>query len=165
MYIARSSAKSDSSTPFHSSSNIPLIVTRKRVTLSTLPCGIPKSVCLLCEMYPSTLTLIHLLPISSQVNCIILPCIPMFSRSLSVFSLLTLSYAFWTSKKIAVVSSFLLNPSRVFDITSIVLFCFLKSNCLSFILFYFSRYQTSLLFVILLNILQNVFVRLRVCSS
>ena len=38
MYFARSSAKSDPSTPFP---NIPLIVTRKKVTLCTLSCGIP----------------------------------------------------------------------------------------------------------------------------
>ena len=39
MYIARSSVKSDPSTPFPNSPNIPLIVTRKRVTL---PCRISK---------------------------------------------------------------------------------------------------------------------------
>ena len=59
MHIAKSSARSDQSTPFPSSPNIPLIATRRRVTLSTLPYGTPKSVCLLCEMAPPTLNLIH----------------------------------------------------------------------------------------------------------
>ena len=44
MCIARSPAKSDPSTPFPSSPNISLIALRKRVTLSTPSCGIPKSV-------------------------------------------------------------------------------------------------------------------------
>ena len=72
MYIARSSAKSDPSTPFSSSPNIPLIAIRKRVTLITPPCDTSKSVCLFCEMGPHTLTLIHLSPISSLMNSVIL---------------------------------------------------------------------------------------------
>ena len=108
--------------------------TRKRVT--TLPVEFQNlSVCLFCEMYPLTLTLIHLSPISSLMNYIIFPSIPMFSSCYSVFSLLNLSYAFSISKKIIAVFFFFLNPSRIFvvifDIASIVLPCFLKSNCLS----------------------------------
>ena len=68
-----------------------LLVTKKSVTLSTLPCGIPKCVCLLCETDPPTLTLIHLSPINSLMNLNILPCIPIFSSCFSVLSLLTLS--------------------------------------------------------------------------
>ena len=55
------------------------------------------------------------------------------------------------SKKIATVFSFFKNLLRIFvvnfDIASIVLLRFLKPICLSF--FFFSRYQISLLFVIL----------------
>ena len=141
IYIARSSAKRDPSTPFHSSPNIPLIATRKRVTLSTLPCGISKSACLFCGKDPCTLTLIHLSPISSLMNSIILPCIPMFSSCLSVFSLCCHCHMLSLYQR------------------RLLLFCFLKSNCLSSIFFSFSRYQTSLFFVILLNILQSMFVR------
>ena len=68
-----------------------LIATKKKVTLSTPHCGIPKSVCVLFQMDPSILTLIHLLLISSQMNSIILPCIPMFSSCSGVFSLLNMS--------------------------------------------------------------------------
>ena len=57
-YIARSSAKSDPFTSFPSSPNIPLIATWKRVILSTTSCGIPKSVYLFFQVYPSTRTLI-----------------------------------------------------------------------------------------------------------
>ena len=67
IYIAISSAKSDPSTPFPSDPNILLIATRKRVTLNSTPCGIPKSVYLLCEMVPPTL---QLSPISSLMNSI-----------------------------------------------------------------------------------------------
>ena len=118
------------------------------VILITPLCGISNS--LVCEMYPPSLTLIHFLPISSLMNSIILPCIPMFYSCPSVFSVLNLLYAFSISKNIAAVVSFLLNPSRtfviIFDIASIVLICFLKPNCLSSLFLSFSRYQTSLLF-------------------
>ena len=89
MYIARSSAKSDPPTQFPCSPNIPFIATRNRVTLSTPPCGILKWVCLLCKMYPPTLTLFHL-SLISLMNSIILLCIPMFSwyqRGLLLFYL------------------------------------------------------------------------------
>ena len=88
MYIARLSAKGDSSTPLP---NILLIATRKRVMLSIPPCQISRSVCLLCETDPHTFTLIHLSLISYVMNSIILPCIPMFSSSSNVISLFTLS--------------------------------------------------------------------------
>ena len=91
MYISRSSANSDSSTTFPNSSNIPLIATRKGVTLRTPPCGIPKSIYLLCETNPPTLTLIHLSPINYLMNLNILPCIPKFSSCSNVLSLLTMS--------------------------------------------------------------------------
>ena len=126
MYIARSSAKSGPIT----SPNIQLIFTRKKVTLSSPPSGIPKPVYLLSEINFSTLILIHLSPICSLMNSIILPCIPMFSSCSSVFSL---SYAFLISKKIAAAFSFLLNPLRIivviFYIASIALLCFLQLNC------------------------------------
>ena len=124
MYIARSYAKSVLSTPFPKSPNIPLIATRRRVALSTPPCGTPKSVYLFCEMDPPTLTLIHLL--EENYCC------------------------------------FLFSPESIknfFYIASIVFLCFLKPNCLSSIFFSLSRYQTSLLIVILSNILQSIFVR------
>ena len=94
------------STP--SSPNIPLIITKKRVTLSTHLCGIPKSVYLLCEMYPPTLTnqfsdeLHHSSLCSHVFSCFI------------AFCILTLSYNFLISKEIAAVFSFFLNPSRIF---------------------------------------------------
>ena len=44
IYIAKSLAKSDPSTPLPNYPNIPIIATKKRVTLSTPPCEIPKSV-------------------------------------------------------------------------------------------------------------------------
>ena len=88
MYIARSSAKSDPSIPFPNSPN------RKSIMLSICPCGIPRYVCLLCEINPSTLNLIYLSLMSFLINSIILPCIPMFSSCSCVFSLLTLSEAF-----------------------------------------------------------------------
>ena len=162
MYIVRSSAKSDPSTPFLISPNMTLIATRKRVTQSTLPCGIFKSICLLCEMDPPTLILIHL-SISSLITSIIIFYIPMFSRCSSVFSLLTLSYAFTISKRLLLFSLFSWIHREfffvIYDIAFIVLLCFLKPNCLSSIFLSFSWFQTSLLFIILLNILQSMFVR------
>ena len=50
IYITRSSVKSDPFTPLPNSSSIPLIATRKKITLSITHCGVPKSVCLLCEV-------------------------------------------------------------------------------------------------------------------
>ena len=67
------------------------------------------------------------------------------------------------SKKIAAVFSLLLNSLRTlvfsFDIAYIVFLCFLKPNCLPYIYFFYSRYQTSLFFVILSNILHSILVR------
>ena len=52
IYISRFLIKSDPSTP-----SMPLIATRKRVTLSISSCEIQRSVCLFCEVVPPTLTL------------------------------------------------------------------------------------------------------------
>ena len=96
-------------------------------------------------------------------------CIPMFSSCLNVFFLLTLSLAFSMLKKIAVVFYFLLNSSKIFviilNIESIVLPCFLKPNYLSSIFLFFSKSQTSLLFVTLSNVLQTTFLGLPVCPN
>ena len=92
MYIAKSSANSDPSTTFPNSPKMPYIVTRKRVTLNTPPCGIPKSVCLFCDVVPLTLT---------HSNQSLFHWIHMFSNCWKVLSLFTLSYAFSMSKKIA----------------------------------------------------------------
>ena len=58
----------------------------------------------------------------------------MVSNCSKVFSLSILLYAFFISKKIVAVFSFLQKPSRIyvviFDFTSIVFLSFLKSNCL-----------------------------------
>ena len=66
IYIARSSAKSDLSTPFSSSPRMALIATRKRVIICIPHCEIRMSVCLFCEVHPPTLTFIHLLIIFSD---------------------------------------------------------------------------------------------------
>ena len=129
MHIAKSSAKIDPFTPFPNSPNILLITTRKRVTLRTPPCGILKSVCLLCEMDLPTLSLIHLSLISFLMNFIIVPCIPMFFHLFKCI----LSVDFVISYiNIEDCCRFLLSPDFldnffvVFDIKTIVLLCFLK---------------------------------------
>ena len=70
-----------------------------------------------------------------MMNSTIHPCIPMFSSCLNVLFLLILPWAFLMSKIIVAVFSFLLKALKIFvvnfDIASIVLLNFLKSNCVS----------------------------------
>ena len=116
--------------PFLISPKIQFLATRKRVTLSTPPCRIPKYVFLLCDVVPTTLSLIHLSFTSSLIVSSICPeclCFLIIQRFLS--------YAFSMSKKIATVFSFLLKPSKIFvvilDILFIMLLQFSETKLLS----------------------------------
>ena len=79
IYIARLSTMSDPSTPSSSSPRVLLISTRKRVMLSSPHYGIPRFLCLFSDVVLSTLTWIHLSPISFLMNSIICLCFSMFS--------------------------------------------------------------------------------------
>ena len=56
-----------------------IYIARKKVTLSSPPCGTPGSVYLFCDIDPLTLTLIYLSLISFLINsiiCFYIPCSP-----------------------------------------------------------------------------------------
>ena len=99
IYIALSSAKSDPFTQLHKFPKMANITTRKRVTFSTSPCRILKSVCLLCDVVPPSNTLICLSFSGFLMVSSILPWI-------LIFSICLLPYVFSMSKKIETVFNF-----------------------------------------------------------
>ena len=105
IYITRSSAKSDSSTPFPNSSRMLLIATRKQILLST-PFYV--TLCLSVSCGSSTLTLVYLLIIIFLMKSSF-SYISIFSNCLNVLFLLNLLEASSMSKKILAVFSLLLN--------------------------------------------------------
>ena len=122
---------------------------RRKLCLA-LPLWNVKFVCLFSGVDSSTLTLIHLLLINFLMNSIIRPCIPKFSSCSNDLFLLILSYAFSMLKK---------DQLFFYCYFWYCIYCafFLRQKCLSSI--FSSRYQDSLLFIILLCILQSILVR------
>ena len=150
VYITWSSEKSDASTSFPNSPNIQLIVTRKRVTLSTSPCGIPKFVCFVRQILP--------LSLSSTFNQSILKWIStLFSVFLySLVVLLTCHRLSRCRRRLLWFSSSSCICWEFFCYFWHCVYCtplFSEAKLSVIYFFSFSRYQTSLL-----NILQSIFV-------
>ena len=130
--------------------SMPLIASRNREQLRTLPCGTPCS-CWKSSDCEAPIWVLKVLSLRKfRINSARFPLIPASWMVFSMWYLHAVSYAFSMSKKTAIICSLRLNESRMsvwsYMRASIVDLCFLKPNCMLDIAPLSSRVLTSLTF-------------------